>query len=156
MSQTQGDAESAGMIGGSPSVELSANRTSLSFERTRMSADRTLMSIVRTALSLISFGFTIYQVFNQAAVARILPDAFGTARRVGFALLLLGILTLIMGIWSHATFGRKLNARRDRLFGQGLLHTDIHYHATPTFIVATVLLLIGLAAAGSITFRLAL
>ena len=83
MSQTQGDAESAGegMIGGSPSVELSSNRTSLSFERTRMSADRTLMSIVRTALSLISFGFTIYQVFNQTAVARILPDAFGTARR---------------------------------------------------------------------------
>ena len=37
----------------------------MSFQRTRLSADRTLMSVIRTALSLISFGFTIYQVFQK-------------------------------------------------------------------------------------------
>ena len=47
------------------SVELSARRTGMSFQRTRMSADRTLMSVIRTSLSLISFGFTIYQVFEK-------------------------------------------------------------------------------------------
>ena len=30
-----------------------------------MSADRTLMSVIRTSLSLISFGFTIFQVFEK-------------------------------------------------------------------------------------------
>jgi len=47
------------------SVELSSRRTGMSFQRTRMSADRTLMSVIRTSLSLISFGFTIYQVFEK-------------------------------------------------------------------------------------------
>ena len=40
-------------------------RTGMSFQRTRMSADRTLMSVIRTSLSLISFGFTIFQVFQK-------------------------------------------------------------------------------------------
>ena len=47
------------------SVELSSRRTGMSFQRTRMSADRTLMSVIRTSLSLISFGFTIFQVFEK-------------------------------------------------------------------------------------------
>ena len=47
------------------SVELSSRRTGMSFQRTRMSADRTLMSVIRTSLSLISFGFTIFQVFQK-------------------------------------------------------------------------------------------
>ena len=47
------------------SDELSARRTGMSFQRTRMSADRTLMSVIRTSLSLISFGFTIFQVFER-------------------------------------------------------------------------------------------
>ncbi len=47
------------------SVELAARRTGMSFQRTRMSADRTLMSVIRTSLALISFGFTIFQVFQK-------------------------------------------------------------------------------------------
>ena len=47
------------------SVELSERRTGMSFQRTRMSADRTLMSVMRTSLSLISFGFTIFQIFEK-------------------------------------------------------------------------------------------
>ena len=60
------------------SVELSSRRTGMSFQRTRMSADRTLMSVIRTSLSLISFGFTIFQIFEK------LRDAQRhRARRVG-------------------------------------------------------------------------
>ena len=151
---TESATAAAAMISGDPSVELSSNRTSLSFERTRMSADRTLMSIVRTSLSLISFGFTIYQVFSKVGDREILPDADRTARTLGIALLVLGVLLLVMGIVSHARFGTELNGRRERLFGMHLLHSDIHYRATPTFFVAGALLFVGLSALGSIAFRL--
>ena len=46
----------------------------MSFQRTRMSADRTLMSVMRTSLSLISFGFTIFQVFQKLHDANVLAE----------------------------------------------------------------------------------
>lgn len=154
MSSPPQGANDSELIGGSASVELSSNRTSLSFERTRMSADRTLMSIVRTALSLIGFGFTLYQVFNQAVLQGLLRDADTVGRRLGIAMLALGILLLTLGIGSHARFGRALTQRRARLFGMHLLHTEIRYDATPTFVVAILLLCIGIAALASIVVRL--
>lgn len=133
-------------IAGSPSVELSSNRTSLSFERTRMSADRTLMSIVRTSLSLISFGFTIFEAFRQFQKTQIVSTMSDGPRNLGMALVSLGVLLLVMGIATHMHFGRNLNARRDRLYGNKLLHTSLHYSVTPTFIVAFLLLAIGILA----------
>ncbi len=139
-----------------PSTELASNRTSMSLERTRMSADRTLMSIVRTALSLIGFGFTIDKAFhelrktNPQAISEVAP------RNFGLALIFLGVLLLAMGILGHAGFGKELNSRRQRLFSAGLLHRDIHYRATPTFVTAVLLLLIGVSAAADIMFRLRL
>jgi len=150
-------AESAGkpppdLIDADPSVELSANRTSLSFERTRLSADRTLMSTVRTSLSLIGFGFTIYQVLGKAS--GVLPRASETARNLGLAMLLLGIVVLIMGIVTHSMFDRALAQRRDRLYEAGLLRRAANYHITPTYVSAVALLIIGLAAITTIVFRL--
>lgn len=144
--QSEGDPAATDLVSGSPSVELSSNRTSLSFERTRMSADRTLMSIVRTSLSLITFGFTIFEAFHQLRARNVLegPDA---ARNFGLALVLLGVLMLIMGIFSHAHFGRELTARRERLFDIHLLRHAIQYRATPTFIIAVLLMMTGLGAA---------
>jgi putative membrane protein len=144
------------LIGHEPATELASNRTSLALERTRMAADRTLMAIVRTALSLIGFGFTINTAFHQ--LHKVNPKAISdeAAHNFGLALVLLGILMLIMGLASHTVFGRRLNDRRGRLFAYGLLRHDIHYRATPTFIVATLLLLIGLAAAAGIIFRLSI
>ena len=153
MSQTESDPTVTQLIKGDPAVELSANRTSLSFERTRMSADRTLMSVVRTSLSLISFGFTIYQAFNQLAKKGLFPDPDRAARNLGLALLMLGIVLLIMGILSHLNFGRELTLRRERLYNAHLLHRAIQYRATPTFVVAAALLFIGLAALASIAWR---
>jgi uncharacterized membrane protein YidH (DUF202 family) len=142
------------MLGGEAATELASSRTSLAFERTRMGADRTLMAIVRTALALIGFGFTIYQAFHQLHEAHALPIGEHAARNFGLALILLGVLMLVMGIASHAQFGRQLSRRRQRLFLLGLVHRDIRYEATPTFIIATLLLVIGLAAAGGIIFQL--
>ena len=144
----------ADLVGGSPSVELSSDRTGLAFERTRMGADRTLMANVRTSLSLISFGFTIYQVFNKAEAKGLLDAQDPTARGLGLALLVLGLLFLVTGITTHARFGRVLTERRRRLFGLQLLRSDISYIATPTFALALLLLLVGVAALSSIVFRI--
>ena len=141
-------------IAGSPSVELSSNRTSLSFERTRMSADRTLMSIVRTSLSLISFGFTIFEAFRQLQKSGAVPSISSALRNLGLALVSLGVLLLIMGIIGQWKFSSELTKRRERLYGLALLRRTLQYSATPTFIVACVLLLIGVAAISAIAFRL--
>jgi putative membrane protein len=147
--------ETTELICEDPSVELSSNRTSLSFERTRMSADRTLMSVVRTALSLISFGFTIYQVFQQLKNNPAI-QATGThsARHFGASLVFLGVALLIMGILGNWRFSQELTERRERLYGLSLLRRTLQYTATPTFIVACILLLIGVAAISSIIWRI--
>jgi putative membrane protein len=141
------------LIHGDAGTELASNRTSLSFERTRMSADRTLMSTVRTSLSLISFGFTIYKVLGNATA--VIPRASETARNVGLAMLTLGVILLVAGIASHTIFDRELGLRRERLHDAGLLRRAVHYHATPTYIAAAALLVIGLSVIGSIVLRLA-
>ena len=146
------DEPDGGLVGGDPATELSSNRTSLSFERTRMSSDRTLMSTLRTSLSLISFGFTIYQVLGKAT--GILPHASETARNVGLALLILGLAMLAAGIVSHTMFDRQLGKRRARLHEMSLLRREAHFHATPTYLSALALLLIGLGALASIVFRM--
>jgi putative membrane protein len=125
----------------------------MSFERTLMSADRTLMGTVRTALSLISFGFTIAQLFER--LRGVAPGVVGqhSARNLGLALILLGVVILIMGIIGHERFRKQLSARRDRLYQLGLVRTDIHYQPTTTFIAAVALIGIGLMAAFSLFVR---
>jgi putative membrane protein len=140
------------LIDGDPSTELSSNRTSLSFERTRMSADRTLMSIVRTSLSLISFGFTINQVFSKAST--LIPKADQSGRNLGLALLLLGVALLATGIYSHNKFDHELTDRRERLHGMKLLRRAVQYRATPTYVTALGLLIVGIGATGIVIFRL--
>jgi putative membrane protein len=140
------------LIDGDPGVELASNRTSLSFERTRMSSDRTLMATVRTSLSLISFGFTINQVFGRAT--RLIPGAERSGRRLGLALLILGILMLTMGLVTHSTFDRALSARRERLHDMQLLRRAVRYHGTPTYVIAICLLAVGLLALADIAFKL--
>lgn len=144
--------ETTELIAGDAGTELSSNRTSLSFERTRMSSDRTLMSTVRTSLSLISFGFTINQVFSRSN--RLIPGADASGRRLGLALLCLGVLVLTMGIATHTIFDRALGARRERLYELRLLRRVVRYHATPTYVAAVSLLAIGLLAIADIAFKL--
>ena len=140
------------MIGGDANSELASNRTSLSFERTRLGADRTLMATVRTSLSLISFGFTIHSVFAKGA--NIIQGSNITGRNLGLAMLVMGVVLLITGIIGHARFDRALVARHDRLYAMGLLRQAADYRATPTYIIAVALLIAGLAALGSIAWRM--
>jgi putative membrane protein len=137
------------------SFELSARRTGLSFQRTRMSAERTLMSAIRTALALISFGFTIYQVFQRLREQSLLNGGSGAARNFGLVLVYLGIGTIIAGISYHLQFMRGLRRERDHLAQDGLVHAQSTFPVSFTLLMAIVLLLVGIAAASSLTFRIA-
>ncbi len=134
------------------SVELSSRRTGMSFQRTRMSADRTLMSVIRTSLSLISFGFTIFQVFEKMRDHGVIQHA-GSARNFGVTLVGLGIIMLIGGIIYHLQFMLHLRQQRDAMITDGLVHGQSHFPVSLTLLTAVILLLIGVFAIISMVFR---
>jgi putative membrane protein len=134
------------------SVELSSRRTGMSFQRTRMSADRTLMSVIRTSLSLISFGFTIFQVFEKLRDQQVITHA-GAARNFGMALVSLGILMLVVGIIYHVQFMVGLRNERKALREAGLVHAESLFPPSFTLITAIILLLIGIFAIMSMVFQ---
>lgn len=134
------------------SVELSSRRTGMSFQRTRMSADRTLMSVIRTSLSLISFGFTIYQVFEKMRDHNIIMHA-GAGRNFGVTLVGLGIVMLIGGIIYHLQFMAHLRAQRDEMIADGLVHGQSQFPVSLTLLTAVILLMIGCIAIVSMVFR---
>ena len=133
------------------SVELSSRRTGMSFQRTRMSADRTLMSVMRTSLSLITFGFTIFQVFQKLHEAEVLKSS-GAARHFGVVLVLLGIAMLVVGIGYHVTFMFGLRKERAQLRQDGLVHAESQFPPSLTLIVALLLLAIGFFAIASMLY----
>lgn len=134
------------------SVELSSRRTGMSFQRTRMSADRTLMSVIRTSLSLISFGFTIFQVFEKLRDQNVLTHA-ASARNFGVTLVALGILMLIVGIIYHLQFMVGLREERKAMTAAGLIHGESKFPPSLTLVTAVILLMIGIFAIVSMVFR---
>lgn len=118
-----------------------------------MSADRTLMSVIRTSLSLISFGFTIYQVFEKLRDQKLLTGA-APARNFGVALVLLGIAMLIIGIVYHVQFMIGLREMRTAMTTAGLVHSDSHFPISFTLVTAVILLAIGVAAIVSMIFQI--
>lgn len=133
------------LFGDDPSTELSARRTGMSFQRTRMSADRTLMSVIRTSLSLIGFGFTIYQAFKQLLDSGMLKSA-EAPRRFGEALVALGIVMLVLGIWYHVAFMLELRRHREQSKKEGLIHAESGFPPSMVLVVAIILLGFGVMA----------
>ena len=133
------------------STELSSRRTGMSFQRTRLSADRTLMSVIRTSLSLIGFGFTIFQFFQKLKDQSILTGA-APARNFGMALVFLGVAMLVIGIVYHIQFMLGLRRERESMKAAGLIHGESQFPVSLTLITAILLLLIGIAAIGSMVF----
>lgn len=134
------------------SVELSSRRTGMSFHRTRMSAERTLMSIIRTSLSLISFGFTIFQFFQKLVENDIVNTAHST-RAFGMTLVWIGIGMLALGILFHVQFMIGLRHERTHMKEEGLVHAESHFPVSLTLLTAVALLILGIAAIVSMTFR---
>jgi putative membrane protein len=135
------------------SVELSSRRTGMSFQRTRLSADRTLMSVIRTALSLIGFGFTIYQAFEKLRDAGTITHATAP-RNFGIALVLLGIGMLIVGMVYHLQFMRELRHTRDEMTDAALIHGQSGFPVSFTFVIALLLLILGIVVIVSMVFHI--
>ena len=134
------------------SVELSSRRTGMSFQRTRMRADRTLMSVIRTSLSLISFGFTIYQVFEKLRDAGTIAHV-AAPRNFGVALVALGIAMLVIGIVYHVQFMIGLRDERKAMKAAGLVHAESKFPPSFTLVTAIILLVVGVAAIVSMIFQ---
>ncbi len=134
-------------------TEMSMRRTGMSFQRTRMSAERTLMSVLRTSLSLISFGFTIYQVFQKMADQL---TGSAPARNFGVLLVLLGIAMLVIGIVYHVMFMSGLRREREAMTADGLIHGQSGFPPSMTLVAAVLLLVIGLMAIANMVFHVSL
>jgi len=133
-------------------TDMSKRRTGMSFQRTRLSADRTLMSVIRTSLSLISFGFTIYQVFEKLRTSRVIEGA-EAPRNFGTALILLGVGMLILGIIYHLQFMLALRGERRGMVTDGLVYGESPFPPSMTLITAILLLALGLTAIVSIALH---
>jgi hypothetical protein len=72
---------------------------------------------VRTSLSLIGFGFTIFQFFHTVG-ADYLADGSRPTRRgaLAAALVALGVLLLVLGVFEHLRETAARRARRERLY----------------------------------------
>jgi putative membrane protein len=115
-----------------------------SWLRTRLAVERTLLSWVRTAVSLIGFGFTIVQFFERfASMQGIEPAARPEAPRyLGLALIGAGILALAVSLWQYRHILTYLwSGDFTVLAGEKGTATQ-----TPAYLVAIVMILIGLFA----------
>jgi putative membrane protein len=116
--------------------------TMLAVERTRLAYERTLMAWIRTATSLITFGFSIYKLF-QIEIAN---GAARNGRLIGpreFALLMIiiGLVSLLMATLEHRRNLRALSAQ---------------YPGTPRSlarVLAALITVLGLAALVAVVFR---
>ena len=134
-------------------TELAGRRTGLSFQRTRLSADRTLMSVIRTSLSLIGFGFTIFQFFQKLKANNVFTHD-KAPRNFGLCLVFLGVGLLAIGIIYDLQFMLGLRKERSQLIETDLIHGESHFPVSYTFIVAVLLLSLGLMAVVGMTFNI--
>ena len=118
----------------------------MSFQRTRLSSDRTLMSVIRTSLSLITFGFTIFKVFDKLEQAAWVAKGSQAPLNFGLSLVSLGIAMLTFGIVYEVQFMLSLRKLRQEMTSAGLIHGESHFPPSLTLITAVILLLIGAAA----------
>lgn len=120
--------------------------------RTQMGLQRTLMAAVRTAVSLIGFGFTVAQFFQRmrsnlpAGIRDLREDV---PRNLGLVLIGAGVISLAIFTWQYYSANRYL---RSGPFKDIAGIDDKSMHAS-TYITAFVVIVIGVAAFGSVFAR---
>jgi len=140
--------------GGRSGVLTASEQVDSDHNKALIDADRLLMQIIQTSISLIGFGFTINAFFNDVAVKGLAVDADRAARGLGLALLCLGLIFLCMGTWNQAGYRHGL---WQRYHSQGGVRGRQHLHrysAAPSFLLALMLLVVGLGALASIVLRM--
>ena len=111
------------------------------------------MSVIRTSLSLISFGFTIYQLFEKLKQQHIVAKA-AAGRNFGSTLVLIGIAMLLLGIFYHLQFMNGLRVVRGDMKKQGLIHGDTAFPPSLTLITAVLMLVMGIFAIINMVFHI--
>jgi putative membrane protein len=79
---------------GTVTVDLNP-ATRLAIQRTRIAFDRTMLSWIRTAASLITFGFTIYKLFELEKIAGPNKGRIGP-RTFALVMISIGLISLLM------------------------------------------------------------
>jgi len=118
----------------------------LAYERTRGAYERTLMAWVRTGTSLITFGFSIYKIFQFEIQKSTQHEPLITTthigpREFGFLLIGIGVLSLVLGSIEHA---RDLRAMRKEY--PGMPNSNTRY-------IAAIVLLLGVLALVAVVYR---
>ena len=120
-------------------------------ERELRDVERTMISIVQASISMIGFGFTIHAFLgNVEAEGMVSIDLDQVARRIGLALVSLGLVNLAWGVWNQLAQLRVIRRRYPALV-QGW--SPQAYSAAPTFFVASLLLVVGVVAFASMAAR---
>lgn len=120
--------------------------------RTVMALQRTLLAAARTAVSLIGFGFTVAQFFQKLLeqvpedLRRVGPEI---PRNLGLTLIAAGVLSLAVFTWQYHVAQIYL---RSGEFAALAAVRERPMHRS-TYLVAVVVLLIGVAAFISVLFR---
>ncbi len=76
--------------------------------RTVLSSEQTLMSWVRTSVSMFTFGFSIATFFQYMALKQEDADFSAGPRRLGLALICVGLLMLVLAMADHARMIRQM------------------------------------------------
>jgi BASS family bile acid:Na+ symporter len=76
--------------------------------RTQLAAENTLMAWIRTAVSLYTFGFSITKFFDYVEKLQEGSQFLGSPRRLGLALISVGIVALLFALVGHVKVSRKL------------------------------------------------
>ena len=76
--------------------------------RTALSSEQTLMSWIRTSVSLFGFGFSITQFFFYLEQQREGIQFSAGPRRLGLALILLGLVALVLAMVEHLARLRRM------------------------------------------------
>ena len=85
--------------------------TRLAVDRTRLAYERTLMAWVRTATSLISFGFTIYKLFEfEAGRNAVASKPLLSPRQFGVIMIGTGLAALALASIDHRRNEKRMAA----------------------------------------------
>jgi putative membrane protein len=93
---------------GTPPLDRS---TQLAFERTRIAYERTMMAWIRTGTSLITFGFSIYKLFQLEGLGHPQPGRLIGPREFAFMLVSIGLISLLLATIEHRQNIRTLGAQ---------------------------------------------
>jgi putative membrane protein len=140
----------------SPARKLDVEPTAsnhFAWMNTQMALERTLMAAARTAISLIGFGFTVAQFFEKLIdkapeeLRHLRPE---TPRNLGLALIAAGVISLAMfTVQYHRASAYLRSGDYAAIAG-----VDGKPMNSSTYLIAGVVLLIGVAAFASVFARL--